>query len=401
MNSKLLVIYFAGLIQGITLVAFPAVSTILTNPEAYHFSNTEYGSLFIPQALLSIVAAAANPTLCRYFTAKSVFLTGLIANLISMLLLLLSVFVMYTHFAAYGMLLIATGFLGIGFGLLVPTLNSMTALLHPDKIDTYILVLNAILGIGTALAPIFISIFVSFGFWWGLPLLLILSSTVLLAFSLPQHLPGGKFDFVIKHASEWKIPARFWLFGFFALLYGIIETLNGTWLSIYMKDLHAIAKLQSFALAAFWGMVTLGRIFFAFLSNWISATQAFLLAPFICAIAFLLIATLHPGESHGAILAFGLAGFGCSVLLPLVISFGSQQLKTISESVPGMIISFYLLGYGIAAFGVGPLEEFAQIHLRIAYAVGLGISVLLGILSYLIIKNTDEETVHGKTRFKG
>ena len=33
------------------------------------------------------------------------------------------------------------------------------------------LVLNALLGLGTALAPVFVAIFVGLGFWWGLPVL--------------------------------------------------------------------------------------------------------------------------------------------------------------------------------------------------------------------------------------
>ena len=33
------------------------------------------------------------------------------------------------------------------------------------------LVLNALLGLGTALAPVFVAVFVGLGFWWGLPVL--------------------------------------------------------------------------------------------------------------------------------------------------------------------------------------------------------------------------------------
>jgi len=47
-NGELIATFSAGLIQGIALVAFPAASTILTNPEGYGLSSTEYGSLFIP-----------------------------------------------------------------------------------------------------------------------------------------------------------------------------------------------------------------------------------------------------------------------------------------------------------------------------------------------------------------
>ena len=63
------------------------------------------------------------------------------------------------------------------------------------------------------------------------------------------------------------------------------------------------------------------------------------------------------------LLAFGLAGLGCSALLPLTISFGQEELTAIAASVAGGLIAFYQMGYGIAAFGVGPLQERAGLGL--------------------------------------
>src|SRR5262249_38189383 len=53
----------------------------------------------------------------------------------------------------------------------------------------------------------------------------------------------------------------------------------------------------------------------------------------------------------------GLAGLGCSALLPLTISFGEEELTAMAGAVAGGIIAVYQLGYGIAAFGVGPLRN--------------------------------------------
>jgi hypothetical protein len=51
------VVYAAGVAQGIALVTFPAVSTVLTDPKEYDLSKTQYGSLFLPQVLTAITAA--------------------------------------------------------------------------------------------------------------------------------------------------------------------------------------------------------------------------------------------------------------------------------------------------------------------------------------------------------
>jgi len=53
-----------------------------------------------------------------------------------------------------------------------------------------------------------------------------------------------------------------------SFLYGICETMNGNWASLYMKKLGATTTLASVALMMFWGTVTAGRIFFAAIEKW-------------------------------------------------------------------------------------------------------------------------------------
>jgi MFS family permease len=384
-KKEITAIYSAGLIQGIALVAFPAASTLFTNPDEFNFSSTAYGSLFIPQVVIAICASAFSMKLSKHYTSKLVFFSGLIANLIAMALLAFSAIVMHEHSLAYGILLIATGFLGLGFGLTVPTLNSMAALLFPEKIDATILKLNALLGLGTALAPIFIALFTGLGFWWGLPLFVIILILPLLLFSQPLKLPGGNIKTSFKKTRAISVPLRFWLFAASALLYGVIETLNGNWVLIYMgKQEHATITVQSFALTAFWGMVTLGRIFFALIEKKLKESKTYQILPFVAAVAFALIAFLPSNSEFLAVFAFGLAGFGCSALLPLTISLGSLQLKSIATSVSGGVVAFYLIGYGIAAFGVGALQDMASLSLREIYAMGIAVAFILGAIAFII-----------------
>jgi hypothetical protein len=51
------VVYLAGAAQGIVLVTFPAASTVFTDPDTYDLSNTQYGTLFLPQVITAIAAA--------------------------------------------------------------------------------------------------------------------------------------------------------------------------------------------------------------------------------------------------------------------------------------------------------------------------------------------------------
>jgi len=74
-------VYAAGLIQGIALVTFPAASTIFTNPSQYGLSNTQYGTMFLPQVVTAITASLLGGKLAQRFGTKRVFLASLVADL--------------------------------------------------------------------------------------------------------------------------------------------------------------------------------------------------------------------------------------------------------------------------------------------------------------------------------
>jgi MFS family permease len=166
-RSEIVTVYAAGVVQGIGLVTFPAASAVFTSPTDYGLSSTEYGGMFLPQAIMAIVASLAGAGLRNRLGTKRIYLLGLFANLLAMTLLVASRFVMQEHAAAYGILLVATTCMGIGFGFTVPALNTFAAAFFPQKVDKAVLALNALLGLGTALAPVFVAVFVGFGIWWG------------------------------------------------------------------------------------------------------------------------------------------------------------------------------------------------------------------------------------------
>ncbi len=142
------------------------------------------------------------------------------------------------------------------------------------------------------------------------------------------------------------------------MLYGICETVNGNWSQLDMtRELGASTTVAAIALTAFWAMVTAGRIGVAAVQRWLPTRVAYHALPLVLAVAFVIIAVLPGGGTGAGILAFGLAGLGCSALLPLTISFGQEQLIPIAAAMAGGVIAFYEIGYGIAAFGVGPLLD--------------------------------------------
>src|ERR1022692_583344 len=374
----------AGLVQGIVLVTFPAASTILTSKSEYGLSSTQYGIMFLPQVVTAIATSLLGASLARRITTKRVYLIGLTLSTVSMGLLLGSTLVKTDQSVAYPLLLVATAFLGAGFGLTVPVLNTYTSVFHPASVDSSVLVLNALMGLGTVLAPVLVAVFVGLGFWWGLPVVsaVLLVALLLVSVRLPLH-AGARQSRRARRAAG--IPGRFWVYATFAVLYGICETMNGNWSQLDMtRQLGASATRASVALAVFWGMVTLGRVLFAAVSRWLPERVTYRALPLVLVAAFALIGVLPRHDAGAGIALFGLAGLGCSALLPLTISFGEKDLTAISAAMAGGVIAFYPLGYGFAAFGVGPLQK-AGVSLPAIFAGTAFVAAAMAILSFIVV----------------
>ena len=370
-------VYAAGLLQGLALVTFPAASAVFTSGADYGLTTAEYGVMFAPQTIIAILVSVLGGRFVERWGAKPVFLAGLAANLASMALLVGSRFVMHEHEPAFGLLLAATGLLGVGFGLTVPVVNRLAAALFPGRVNVAILALNALLGLGTALAPLLIAVFVGLGAWWGLPITVGALLAILLTFSAPLPLRAGASAVAKEVRSK-----KFWLFCGFALGYGVVETLNGNWAILYMKGvLHAPASLAAIALTLFWAATTAGRVLFAALSRdrWIPPRTIFRMLPWVIALAFIATA-LVPASSPGlGAASFALAGLGCSALLPLTISLGRD------DAPPGDLIAWYQVGYGLAAFGFEPLRSHAGLSMRALFGGASAVALLLAVLAVILV----------------
>jgi predicted MFS family arabinose efflux permease len=170
------------------------------------------------------------------------------------------------------------------------------------------------------------------------------------------------------------------------VLYGVCETVNGNWSQLDMTGkLGASTTQAAIALTVFWAMVTVGRILFAAIDRWVAVRTTYHVLPFLLAGTFVLIALLPAGSATAGILSFGLAGLACSALLPLTIGFGESELAGIAAALAGVVIAFYQLGYGIAAFGVGPLLD-SGVTLSTVYGFSAIVALAMGFVSFAVTR---------------
>ncbi len=382
-------IYLTGLIQGLALVTFPAASSIFTSPQGYGFSSTQYGAMFLPQVVLAILASSLAPALARRWTLKHVFMVGLAFDLVAMVLLALSQLLVRSPDLAYGVLLLATAALGLGFGATIMALNTFAQEFFPGRADSAVLAMNALLGTGTALAPVFVAVFVGLGAWWLLPVFVGVALLVLWLFGLSAPLQAAADHSAAGGAASGEglrgLPRRFWLYAVVVVLYGLCETLNGNWAMLYLTRQRGLpTEWASLGLTAFWAMVTVGRILFAVVSAKRPARWIYLGLPVLLAAAFLLVPQVS--TAIDGVVAFGFTGLACSAFLPLSISLGGQEFARLAALVSGALIAFYQVGYGIAAFGVGPLQDATGLSLSSIYASASLVAAAMFVLAFFVTR---------------
>ena len=395
-RTEVFLVYLAGLVQGLALVTFPAASSIFTSPHGYGLSASRYGLMFIPQVILAILASSLGPALAQRWSLKHVLQAGLSTNFLAMALLAFSSLWQASPGVAYGILLVATGSLGFGFGATVMALNTYAGEFFPRRADRAILALNALLGAGTALAPLFVSIFVSLGVWWILPVIVAVGLAALLLCTFQAPLEASVANVAGTKGLK-RFPLRFWLYAAAVLLYGIAETLNGNWSGPYLTGERGVsAQGASYALTAFWAMVTIGRILFAALSSKIAARWIYAGLPILLVAVFQVVSRADSQTS--GIVAFGLAGLGCSAFFPLCISLSGQEFPRLAAAMSGGMVAFYQAGYGVAAFGVGPLRAFTGLSFQTIYSFGSLVAGAILVVSITVAFRPNLASTHPGTK---
>lgn len=383
-RTEIGVVYSAAVVQGLTLVTFPAASSIFTSPDGFGFNSTRYGAMFVPQVVLAILSSGLAPKLARRWSLRRVLLVGFAANIVSMALLALTRLLLGAPDVAFGVLLVATGALGLGFGATVMALNTYAEAFFPGRADAAVLALNALLGLGTALAPVLVAIVVGLGAWWLLPVVVAFIMMLIFGVALAEPLSAAAAGAPAPTGLR-NLPDRFWFYAAAVFLYGILETLNGNWVRLYLSVERGVsAQGASFALAAFWAMVTVGRVLIAVISRAVPARWIYLALPILLLIVFQASARVQD-ETEG-IIVFGLAGLACSAFLPFSISFSGDEFPHLSAVMAGAMIAFYQLGYGVAAFGTGPLRDSIGLSFSTIFSAGSIVALPLVVVTWFVIR---------------
>ncbi len=385
-------LYLSALLQGLTLVSFPALSSLLK--DLHGFSDAEYGSIFLPQVVMAILGSVSGATLVKRFGLKTLLLLALLFNILSQAVLGSSAWI--PHVMVLPWILLGTSLLGLGFGLGGAPLNTFPSLFFPVKKDTAVGMVHTFLGIGLAAGPIMVAVLMSHGNWLGYPFGLVATCLIVLILILPQTFPQeqtektavSKVEVAHHPAGTWA----FWVYALIAVVYSFAEGTFSNWAVIYLGDeKHFAASVAASALSVFWAAMAGGRFLISVLVLKIPAETIWRLLPVLILMTFLLLP--YANTPTVGISLFALAGLSCAGFFPLTVGIVSRRYNAYVPFVSAMMMASLMAGVGLGSFVIGPLHQVFSLETlyRLSTIYPGVVLCLIGIIT--IVQNRSTKTL--------
>ena len=379
-----LTVYGTALLVGLTMVSFPASSTLLK--EIKGLSNAQYGFIFIPQIFTVIFGAITGGSLARHIGLKKILGSTLIANALAQLSLFTAVMYFSDQYTFY-LVLLATALFGLAFGLSAAPLNTYPQLIFPAKGETALVALHTVLGTGLAAGPFIVGWLSNHGWWFIYPISLVGVSILVVLFLPFCHLPdyvASLKNIDVKHTKNLKTPLYnwiLWVFLIIVVMYAFAEGTFSNWAVVYLNENRGIPlTTASLALSAFWAMIAIGRLLVSVLLIKVSSQSIWLFLPVLMIAAFFMM----PFATNGlaGILLFSLAGLACSAFFPLSVDLVTKQFPVHAALVSSIMMAALMTGVGIGSYTIGslrslfPMENLYQISAVYPALVLLFITIL-------------------------
>jgi predicted MFS family arabinose efflux permease len=360
------VVYSAALVQGLCVVSYPASASVLKQ----QLSDAEYGTLFLPQMLATVLGSALGARLgpralhVRYLQLALLAAAAAEGCLLSVASL--------GSVAAY----LGTFALGIGFGLSAAPLNGYPARLFPARPQPALIALHTALAAGFALGPSAVSAAETAGVWWLMPAL---TGVAALALALLAPFALGALPSPQLGAAEVGTRAASGgaLFALAVVLYALCEGTFANWCVVYLREERgASATTAALALSLFWAALALGRLAVSSVLTRVPAEVIWRALPVgMCAVFLLL--PLADGPVLGVVL-FALAGLACSAFFPLTVSLAAEHVPGGATRAASILTAALMVGVGLGSFAVGPLRT--QVTLASLYRASAAYPAVLAAL---------------------
>lgn len=345
-------LYLSAFLVGLSLVSFPASSVILK--ERLGFTDRQYGSIFLPQLAVTVVAALCGGGLARKVGLKRLLSLSMAASSLSAFALAAAASVASM---AYPLVMAGTGLLGLAFGLSAAPLNTYPGLLFPGRQDVALVGAHSCLGIGLAVGPAVGGLLLMHGAWIAFPIGIACLAFALAAFSALVRFPAAAASRTGPAGAPSPVrEAVFWVFVAAAVLYAFCEGVFQNWgILLLQEEKHIAPEVAALALSAFWGAITAGRILSTILLLRVRPFTLWRVLPVIILACFLLLPNVQ-GPSAGIAL-FAIAGLGCSSFFPITVGLAARRFPDYAPWVSSVMVAALMAGSGGCTFIYGALRS--------------------------------------------
>jgi len=363
------------MLQGFAFTLVPSLATVFS-AAPYGIDAQAFGGLFVPLTLGAIAAAAVTPLLARRRGMVGVLGLGIIANVIGLAALVASIALPAR--AAYGLLLVDTTALGIGFGLNFPAVNELASVLSANATRS-VTIANVFTGLGTALTPLLVGSLVARGLWPAWPSILAACFFGVLVLSYGWKIaPAPTGSTPLRH----PIPRALVVFGVAVLLYAFCEGAFSSWATTFAhtERRFSLATAEA-ALSGFWLALTGTRLVAALITRALQPRLALIVFPIAIAVAVFVLPTWTTAPL--LVLGFIAGGIACSIVFPYAMSLALSAMPKDANRVASVLVGALMTGEGLGTFLIGVLHSNFEVSLAEIYRWSALVALALAIVAML------------------
>lgn len=354
-GARLGLIYACAMLQGLTVVSFPASSATLKT--LHQFSDAQYGALFLPQVAATILGSIAGGALARRVGLASLLRGATATALLAEACLASTVCV--GPMSAFPLVLVGSALMGLGFGLAAAPLNGLPALVAAARADAALLGVHTAIGAGFCVGPLLASALIGAGTWSNFPISIaayaLVCLSLALVISVPQQRPAPVATELSAKSQHLFRSTTLWAFLVVAVLYAFAEGTLSNWAVIYLHEEQGLPESSAtLALALFWAALVIGRLLAALLVDVIAPERLWRGLLLLLMLAF--VAVPRATTPAQALVVFAFAGFSCSAFFPLSVTLLLRRFPGHAAFTGSLMVAALMVGVGMASFSTGALH---------------------------------------------
>jgi fucose permease len=343
-------VFSSSFVQGLVSVAFPASAAVL---RGRGLTDTQYGSIFLPQMALAAAGALGAGFVLDRLGAKRGLVLGFVLMALSQAALACVPFA--PPVGVYPLALVGTSLLGLGAGVSAGPLNAYPQVLFPVRGESAVVALHAVVGVGLAVTPVLAGAAIDRGVWLAVPFLLAAASLALFVVLERLHLPETEPPRRGAGRRPFRVPTL-WLFVGVALLYGMTEAVYGNWGVVYLTEERGLGVATAgLAVTAFWAAITGSRL--AVAAMLLRAEPARVLPALGAAMATSCLLVPLAGSAHASVLVFAAGGLGCSAVFPLAVGLAGRRFPDDRAWVSSALFAALVAGQAVGSLSTGLLHS--------------------------------------------